>query len=58
MATVGIWKICSSLNQVINYTTNEEKTSIKNYKDLDNSLDYIKDDFKTEKRLFVDGINC
>lgn len=58
MATVGIWKICSSLNQVIKYTTNEEKTDIKNYKNLDQSLVYIKDDLKTEKRLFVDGINC
>lgn len=58
MATVGIWKICSSLNQVIKYTTNEEKTDIKNYKGLDQSLEYIRDDFKTEKKLFVDGINC
>ncbi len=58
MATVGIWKICSSLNQVIKYTTNEEKTDINNYKGLDQSLEYIKDDFKTEKKLFVDGINC
>lgn len=58
MATVGIWKICSSLNQVIKYTTNEEKTNINNYKSLDQSLEYIKDDFKTEKKLFVDGINC
>lgn len=58
MATVGIWKICSSLNQVIKYTTNEEKTDIKNYKGLDQSLEYIKDDFKTERQLFVDGINC
>lgn len=58
MATVGIWKICSSLNQVIRYTTNEEKTNIENYKGLDKSLEYVKDDFKTEKKLFVDGINC
>ncbi len=58
MATVGIWKICSSLNQVIKYTTNEEKTDINNYKGLDQSLEYVKDDFKTEKKLFVDGINC
>lgn len=58
MATVGIWKICSSLGQVLKYTTNEEKTNIQNYKGLDDALKYIKDDFKTEKRLFVDGINC
>ncbi len=58
MATIGIWKICSNLNQVINYTTDEEKTNIESYKGLDQSLEYIKDDFKTEQRLFVDGINC
>lgn len=58
MATVGIWKVCSSLNQVIKYTTNEEKTNIKNYSGLDQSLKYIADDFKTEEKLFVDGINC
>ena len=58
MASVGIWKICSSLGQVLKYTTNEEKTNIQNYKGLDDALKYIKDDFKTEKRLFVDGINC
>lgn len=58
MATVGIWKVCSSLDQVIKYTSNEEKTNIKNFKGLDQSLEYIKDDFKTEDKLFVDGINC
>lgn len=58
MATTGIWKICSSLSQVIKYTINEEKTDINNYRGLDKSLEYIKDDFKTEKKLFVDGINC
>ena len=58
MATVAIWKISSSLNQVIKYTTNDEKTDLSNYKDLDKSLEYIKDDFKTEEKLFVSGINC
>ena len=58
MATVAIWKVSSSLNQVIKYTTNDEKTDLSNYKDLDKSLEYIKDDFKTEEKLFVSGINC
>ncbi len=58
MATVGIWKVCSNLNQVIKYTTDKKKTNIKNYKGLDKSLEYIKDEFKTEEKLFVDGINC
>ena len=58
MATVAIWKVSSSLNQVIKYTTNDEKTDLSNFKDLDQSLEYIKDDFKTEEKLFVSGINC
>lgn len=58
MATVGIWKISNDLRQVIKYTTNEEKTELSNYKDLEQSLSYIKDEFKTEQKLFVDGINC
>lgn len=58
MATVGIWKVCSSLNQVIKYTTDKEKTDVKNYIGIDQSLRYIQDDLKTEKKLFVDGINC
>lgn len=58
MATVAIWKVSSSLNQVIKYTTNDEKTNLSNYKDLDDSLEYIKDEFKTEEKLFVSGINC
>ena len=58
MATVAIWKVSSSLNQVVKYTTNDEKTDLSNYKDLDKSLEYIKDDFKTKEKLFVSGINC
>ena len=58
MATVAIWKVSSSLNQVIKYTTNDEKTDLSYFKDLDKSLEYIKDDFKTEEKLFVSGINC
>lgn len=58
MATVGIWKISNDLRQVIKYTTNEEKTDLSNYRGLEDSLEYIKDEFKTEDKLFVDGINC
>lgn len=58
IATVAIWKVSSNLSQVIDYISDSEKTNISNYKDLDNSLKYIKDEFKTEKKLYVDGINC
>ena len=58
MATVGIWKVESSLNQVIKYVSNKEKIDLSNFQDLDNSLEYIKDEFKTEEKLFISGINC
>ena len=58
MATVAIWKINNNLNQVINYTTDKNKTDVRNYIDLENSLKYIANDLKTENKLFVDGINC
>jgi len=58
MATVAIWKVSSNLKQVIDYTTNDKKTDLSYFKDLDQSLEYIKDEFKTEEKLFVSGINC
>ena len=61
MATTSIWKVESRLDQVINYTTNKEKTDYSNselYKSLHNVIDYTTNDFKTEERIFVTGINC
>ena len=61
MATTKLWKVESRLDQVINYTTNKLKTDYSNselYKSLHNVIDYVGDDFKTEERIFVTGINC
>lgn len=59
MATTSLWKVENRLDKVIRYTTNEEKTENKNwYKDLHNTIEYTKADFKTEKQLYVTGINC
>lgn len=59
MAVVGIWKIEKRLDSVLNYTTNVEKTSSGDlYNDLHNVIDYTKADLKTEKQLYVTGINC
>ncbi len=58
IATVSVWKIDNNLGQVIKYTTDKEKTDLDNYSDLEKSLEYIKDEFKTEDKLFVSGINC
>lgn len=58
IATVAIWKVESNLNQVINYITDSTKTNLDNYEDLKKSLEYIKDEFKTNEKVFIDGINC
>lgn len=59
MATTSLWKVENRLDKVIKYTTNAEKTENKNwYKDLHNTIEYTKADFKTEKQLYVTGINC
>ena len=55
---MSVWKIDNNLGQVIKYTTDKEKTDLDNYSDLEKSLEYIKDEFKTEDKLFVSGINC
>lgn len=59
MATTSLWKVENRLDKVIKYTTNVEKTENKNwYKDLHNAIEYTKADFKTEKQLYVTGVNC
>lgn len=63
MATTSIWKVENRLDKVINYTTNIEKTKNKDYennlyKSLHNTIEYAKADFKTEKQLYVSGVNC
>ena len=59
MATTSLWKVEKRLDKVIRYTTNAEKTENKEwYKDLHNTIEYTKADFKTEKQLYVTGVNC
>ena len=59
MATTSLWKVEKRLDKVIKYTTNAEKTENKEwYKDLHNTIGYAKADFKTEKQLYVTGVNC
>ena len=61
MATTGIWKIEKRLDNVLDYTTNVEKTKHNennNYYDLHNVIEYVESDYKTEEQLFVSGINC
>lgn len=47
MAVCGIWKTKTRLDNVINYTTNKEKTIINDlYKDLRRVIDYTSKDVK------------
>lgn len=59
MVTTGIWKIEKRLDNVLNYTTNAEKTmSDESYRELHNVIEYIESDYKTEEQHYVTGINC
>lgn len=63
MATTSLWEVHQRLDKVINYTTNVEKTKNENldsnlYKDLHNTIEYAKADFKTEKQYYVTALNC
>ena len=63
MAVSKIWKVTVRLSQVIDYALNPEKTAASNYtpeqyQALSDVLQYAKDEEKTEREFFVDGINC
>ena len=63
IATTGKWKIEKRLDNVIDYTTNIEKTinsdyGKDSYYDLHNVIDYVEADYKTEKQFYVSGVNC
>lgn len=59
IATTSIWKIEKRLDNVLNYTTNSEKTmNEESYKELHNVIEYIESDYKTEEQFYVTGINC
>ena len=63
MAVTKLWKVSVRLGQVLDYTTNPEKTanpeySPEDYQALKDVLAYAKDEEKTEHEFFCDGINC
>lgn len=61
MATTSLWEIHQRLDKVIDYTTNEKKTKEVNqdlYKELHNTIEYAKANFKTEEQLYVTSLNC
>jgi len=63
MAATKIWDIKGRLDSLINYAANPEKTDGKRYSEtqiqaLHDVMEYASDDYKTEKRLYVSGINA
>ena len=63
MATTKIWDIKGRLDSLINYAANPEKTDGKRYSEtqiqaLHDVMEYASDDYKTEKRLYVSGVNA
>ena len=63
MAVSKLWAVNSRLGQVIDYAANPEKTAADIYSDeqyqaLADVLSYAKDEEKTEREYFVEGINC
>ena len=64
MAVTAIWDIKGRVDKVINYVRNPEKTTEKgldfaaSLHAIDDVLEYVGNDMKTEKRMYVTGINC
>lgn len=55
MATTKIWAIKDSVERVLNYAANPEKTVDS---DLKNAIHYAENEAKTESRCYVTGVNC
>lgn len=64
MAVTSMWPIKGRVDKVINYARNPEKTIEAGLSDLaelhtiDGVVEYAADDMKTERRMYVTGINC
>ena len=64
MAVTAIWSVKGQVETVIRYTANPSKTWNENYEEaasyhaLENVIAYSADEMKTEKQLYVSGINC
>ena len=59
MAVTAIWNIKGALSGVIRYTENPDKTfKTEDLQGLCDVMDYAMQDYKTEKRYYVSGINC
>ena len=65
MAVSKIWPVKTSLNSVLEYAKNKEKTGTSidagntgSYEGLERTIQYAVNDDKTQQQFFVTGINC
>jgi len=58
VAVTKIWAVHSRLKHTMDYAMNPEKTVAPEGEDLEDVLAYATDGGKTERQLFVSGINC
>ena len=53
-----MWPIHSRLDHLVSYVSNHEKTINTDFEDLKSVIKYAGEDYKTEQRFYVSGINC
>ena len=62
MATTSLWAVKSRVDHVLDYATNKEKTdprwSKTDLETMRDVMDYAMNDVKTEKQLYITGLNC
>ena len=60
MATTGFWPVKDRLKEVIDYAENPDKTTDSRFLDADlyAALQYAENSSKTDKKMYVTGINC
>lgn len=64
MAVTSIWDVRGRISSVIKYASNESKTWNADFDEaaklhaIGNTVEYSADEMKTEKQLYVSGVNC
>ena len=60
MATTGFWPVKGSLKAVVEYANNPDKTTDPKFldEDLARTVQYAANDDKTDRQMYVSGINC
>ena len=60
MATTGFWPVRGRLKDVLTYAENPDKTMEQKFPDEDlyATLNYASNSEKTDKQMYVSGINC